>query len=409
MNLQAFVTGATPSYFAFGLPDGNVHGLALSLLTADGQEFMQGNRISLKDSMPLQSTLFSHDRRPGRRPFRRNAGAARQLATSVRLGLTILCEPSLHGSVAEPDLRGVDPRRHMIVVIERNRTGSLYRSAAVGRIARRQPRPARPAFDRRRRAQVLALECLTNLLTDRESSMCRLPRRRDSSPAGRRGPLLSRPIAAELAQLVDHCLPKKKVVRPRRGPPSWCRTPGLIYSGAIAAQTLAAREISADDHRHRPQAHAARRRMGRRPARDLVDSRRNARQRSGACPQALPGDSRPATGRRRSRAGARHRGRAAVHRPPRPAGEGRRHRHRRRRSGRAAANSPTAWPKSSSELDEPPLLGHLQRHEPLCQRRRNAAPRRNGPAPPWKRSTPRSFIEHRHHASTSACAACCPP
>ena len=37
-NLRAFVSGATPNYFAFGLPDGNVHGLALSLVMADGRE-----------------------------------------------------------------------------------------------------------------------------------------------------------------------------------------------------------------------------------------------------------------------------------------------------------------------------------------------------------------------------------
>src|SRR5206468_8656925 len=117
-NLQAFLTGATPSYFAFGLPDGNVHGLALSLLTADGQEFMQGNRLSLKNSVPLQSTLFAMSE--GLAQAVRQTRLAPEQFRQMQLGLTILCEPSLHGTVAEPDLRGVDSQRQMVVVIDRN-------------------------------------------------------------------------------------------------------------------------------------------------------------------------------------------------------------------------------------------------------------------------------------------------
>jgi hypothetical protein len=58
-NLAAFLSGATPSYFAFGLPDGNVNGLIVSLLDTEGRELVQANRLSFKESLPLQSTLFS--------------------------------------------------------------------------------------------------------------------------------------------------------------------------------------------------------------------------------------------------------------------------------------------------------------------------------------------------------------
>ncbi len=57
-NLRAFVTGATPSYFAVGLPDGNVHGLAVSLTNANGQELMQANRISLKTACRCKPRSF---------------------------------------------------------------------------------------------------------------------------------------------------------------------------------------------------------------------------------------------------------------------------------------------------------------------------------------------------------------
>jgi AmmeMemoRadiSam system radical SAM enzyme/AmmeMemoRadiSam system protein B/AmmeMemoRadiSam system protein A len=234
MNLQAFLTGATPSYFAFGLPDGNVHGLALSLLTADGQEFMQGNRISLKNSMPLQSTLFSMTEGLAQ-AIRRNPSVARHLQ-QMRLGLTILCEPSLHGSVAEPDVRGVDSRRQLILVVDRNRTGALFdpqqpAEALVTAAAREA------GIRSQETAQVIALECVSNLSRARIVNV----------PAAAPGAEVRPPAVAgrfypgdaqELSQLVDQCLPKKKV-SPKAYPAVMVPHAGLIYSGAIAAQTLA--------------------------------------------------------------------------------------------------------------------------------------------------------------------------
>jgi len=228
------LSGATPSYFAFGLPDGNVNGLALGLLTADGQEFIQGNRISLKESMPLQSTLFSMTEGLAQ-TIQRTPSLAGQLQ-NVRLGLTIFSEPSLHGTVAEPDVRGVDSRRQMILVIDRNRTAALYDpqqsaealvSAAAREAGIRSPETA----------QVIALECISNL-----------PRARIVNvPAAAPGAEVRSPAVAgrfypadpqELSQLVDQCLPKKKVL-PKAWPAVMVPHAGLIYSGHIAAQALA--------------------------------------------------------------------------------------------------------------------------------------------------------------------------
>jgi len=119
VNLQAFLTGATPNYYATGLPDANVHGLVLSMQNGDGQEFLQGNRLSVKQLLPLQSTLFSMTEGMAQ-AFRQNRNL--HGIRDIRLGLAILFQPALQGSLAEPDLRGIDPRRHMIVVMERNRT-----------------------------------------------------------------------------------------------------------------------------------------------------------------------------------------------------------------------------------------------------------------------------------------------
>src|SRR5205814_10079389 len=103
-NLQAFLTGATPNYYATGLPDANVHGLVLSLQNGEGQEFLQGNRLSFKQLLPLQSTLFSLTEGIAQ-AFRQNQNL--HGIRDIRLGLAILFQPALPGTVAEPALRSV--------------------------------------------------------------------------------------------------------------------------------------------------------------------------------------------------------------------------------------------------------------------------------------------------------------
>src|SRR5581483_4361631 len=96
--------------------------------------------------------------------FRRLPPAQQQ--GNFQIGLTILSQPSLHGTVADPDLRGVDPRRHMLLVMERNRTGAIYdpqqSPEAIVTAAASEAGIRSPEF-----AQVIALECVTNLTRSR--------------------------------------------------------------------------------------------------------------------------------------------------------------------------------------------------------------------------------------------------
>ncbi|HEY2413202.1 MAG TPA: AmmeMemoRadiSam system radical SAM enzyme [Pirellulaceae bacterium] len=232
VNLQAFLTGATPNYYATGLPDANVHGVVLSLQTADGEEFLQGNRLSFKQLLPLQSTLFSMTEGMAQ-AFRQNK--ALHGNRNISLGLAVLYQPSLHGTVAEPDLRGVDPRRHMTVVMERNRTAGLFdpqqSAESLVQNAAREAGVRMPEF-----AQVMALECMTNMTKVRTVNV----------PAPAAGTEVRQPAVAgkfypadpnELAQLVDQCLPKKKSAT-KSYPAIMVPHAGLIYSGTIAAETL---------------------------------------------------------------------------------------------------------------------------------------------------------------------------
>jgi AmmeMemoRadiSam system radical SAM enzyme/AmmeMemoRadiSam system protein B/AmmeMemoRadiSam system protein A len=232
-NLLAHLTGATPNYFAVGLPDGNVHGLILTLLDSAGQNVVQANRLSLKTSLPLQSTLFA---------LTENVAAALQQARLTpdvlrqsRVILSVLHEPALHGTVAAPELAGIEPQQHMVIVTERQRTAAVFDPSRTARqLVAAAAQMAEVA--RQGAAQVATLECVSGMPA---VAFAQIPRPaagaevRPAAVAGRFYPA----DAARLTTLVEDCLPAAP-----RPPEAWpaLMVPhaGLIYSGRIAAQTL---------------------------------------------------------------------------------------------------------------------------------------------------------------------------
>src|SRR5262249_45349530 len=120
-----------PNYYCFGAPDGTVSGVILILRglpsaahpTGDGeaQHFCQ---ISLRPGVPLQSTLSALSRDAAQAlPSRRLPAEA---FADVRLDVVVLHDPALHGTVADPDLAGVEPRRRALLVLERNKSGVVF-------------------------------------------------------------------------------------------------------------------------------------------------------------------------------------------------------------------------------------------------------------------------------------------
>jgi AmmeMemoRadiSam system radical SAM enzyme/AmmeMemoRadiSam system protein B/AmmeMemoRadiSam system protein A len=233
-NVLALLTGATPNYFAPAAPDANVHGVVLSLVDSSGQEIVQAHRLSLKTSLPLQSTLFSL--------AESLAGALRQMNVGhdqlqqARAVVSIAAAPALHGVVAEPDLTGCDPRRHMLVVTERQRTAAIFDPALNAErllaAAAAAAGVAAPAA-----AQVVSLECVSGLNQVQFTHAPRPAGGEQVRPAGVAGRFYpSDP--AELAALVTRCLPAERIT-----PEPWAAVmvphAGLIYSGRIAAAALA--------------------------------------------------------------------------------------------------------------------------------------------------------------------------
>jgi AmmeMemoRadiSam system protein B/AmmeMemoRadiSam system protein A len=232
-NLLALLAGAAPNYFAMGLADGNVHGVVVSLLDAAGNEFIQANRLSIKSSLPLQSTLFQLTENLAQALARMQFSPERFAMAQVLL--TTLGQPAMHGTAAEPDLRGFDAMEHMVVAMERSKTAGLFDPALSAEELVRQA-----AQD----AQANSLEStlLFSLPVVTQASRIKVvhvpraasgPGVRPAAVAGKFYP--AQP--AELAALVDRCLAGAPVT-PAAWPAVMVPHAGLVYSGHIAGQTL---------------------------------------------------------------------------------------------------------------------------------------------------------------------------
>lgn len=122
-NLLAIARGMSPNYFLFGIPDGTVSGLSMTVDVGSGRapEPLHSSEISLRPGLPLQSTLM--------RLCERAAGELRGIDVdpgSIRVGLTVLSDPAMHGTIAAPDLRGLDPSRRALVAIDRDRSAWIF-------------------------------------------------------------------------------------------------------------------------------------------------------------------------------------------------------------------------------------------------------------------------------------------
>ncbi|MBN2216263.1 MAG: AmmeMemoRadiSam system radical SAM enzyme [Pirellulales bacterium] len=123
-NLAAMVEGATPSYYLADGFDGSVHGVILGVELSGVEGSVSVSRLSVKPTMPLQSTLFS--------VLQALAGglSARGIRSAdleaAKINLSVLWDPALHGTTDAPDLAGLDPSHRIIIVLGRSGWACVY-------------------------------------------------------------------------------------------------------------------------------------------------------------------------------------------------------------------------------------------------------------------------------------------
>ncbi|HWB13104.1 MAG TPA: AmmeMemoRadiSam system radical SAM enzyme [Pirellulales bacterium] len=232
-NILAAVTGATPNYYAFGVSDTNVNGIALALEDATGNVWLQSSVLSLRKLMPLQSTVFAQAEEMGRALAARGVNAGR--LAEVQVKLAVLFDPAMQGTVAAPDLRGIDASRRSLAVVEGNKSALTWnRQARQGDLLAEAKGLANVTLEES--ASIYSFATRSNVAQLSVANVPRPqagPRVRPSAVAGSFYPGDSE----QLSRLIDDFL-AGPAVTPEAWPAVMVPHAGLKYSGRLAADTL---------------------------------------------------------------------------------------------------------------------------------------------------------------------------
>jgi AmmeMemoRadiSam system radical SAM enzyme/AmmeMemoRadiSam system protein B/AmmeMemoRadiSam system protein A len=234
-NLAALARGATPSYYVPGASDGTVNGLALTLKPASGAP-IHFFRMTIRPGMPLQSTLFQLTETAANAL---KTGQIRFAGGNVAVALTLLHDPAMHGTAAEPDLRGLDPQHRALLITEGGKSAWIYDPSKTADELLTSAKEQINIFNASQ-GNVFSFAAQS---TDRSVMFSSAPRA--MSGASGRQPAVAGAFypggAAELDEMVTDYLgeqsPKKSV------PAIMVPHAGFQYSGRIAAQVLKQVEI----------------------------------------------------------------------------------------------------------------------------------------------------------------------
>ncbi len=118
-NIAAHVQGATPSYYAANCPDGTVNGIALTLKPVGTDQAIHIFKLSMRPGMPLQSTALELTKSIA---DSLRSGQLRLPSAEMHVSVSLLHDSAMHGTVARPDLRGMDTQRRAVLVVEGAKT-----------------------------------------------------------------------------------------------------------------------------------------------------------------------------------------------------------------------------------------------------------------------------------------------
>lgn len=113
-NLLALVQGATPSYYLAGAYDGDVLGVTLAIQAPEGGAKLELSKLGLKQPIPLQATLFELVQAAANTIQRQPVSD--ETLYRLQVSMAVFTDAALHGTLAEPDLAGIDPARRAVAL-----------------------------------------------------------------------------------------------------------------------------------------------------------------------------------------------------------------------------------------------------------------------------------------------------
>jgi AmmeMemoRadiSam system protein B/AmmeMemoRadiSam system protein A len=251
-NLESMLCGATPSYYLPGAYDGAIHGVVLSMEPAGLNGKADMTALSLRADMPLQSTLFNVAQSAA--GVLRSRGIAYDSVRTMPLGLTVLADPAMHGTAAEPDLKGFDPRCRALLVNCPTATALIFDPArAAAEVLQEAVTAAAPEDPARAAVFTLAIASTEPRVHVVQRSRQRAgPEVRPAAVAGAFYPGSAR----DVHRMLDELFSEPADSPPERWAGALVPHAGWVYSGRLAAKVL--RRVAVPDQvvilcpRHRP-------------------------------------------------------------------------------------------------------------------------------------------------------------
>ena len=228
-NIIALLTRATPSFYFTGAPDGNVNGVVLSVRRAQAENSLDVGQISLRPGVPLQATLFSMTQ--GAAQALADGGIKAEELQTLQAGITVLYDPAMHGSVAEPHLDGIDPQHRAVMVIERSKVGIVFDPLRSAEELLKEG-AVQATVRNRAGSAVFSLEALSTLPRVTFTTVPRAVRGPAARPPGVAGTFYPAD-PGELSRMLDDFLAGE--AKQEAWPAAMVPHAGLIYSGRIAA------------------------------------------------------------------------------------------------------------------------------------------------------------------------------
>ncbi len=120
-TIDALLKGQVPSYYCPAVSDANVQGVALLLKKMDSEEELALSRWALKQSFPMQSTVFSLCQQLVQIVSSQNLRSG-----EFQVKLALASDPAMHGTVESADLSDFDSEHRSLLLIEGQKSGWFY-------------------------------------------------------------------------------------------------------------------------------------------------------------------------------------------------------------------------------------------------------------------------------------------
>jgi AmmeMemoRadiSam system radical SAM enzyme/AmmeMemoRadiSam system protein B/AmmeMemoRadiSam system protein A len=232
-NLRASVSGAVPACFPGDCEDGTVDGMALQVTHGSSGQSMTLSKVQLRGGLPLQMTLLELTQSAAQR-------IPPQSVDEIRVDLCLLNDSAMHGTVENPDLRGVDPASCVVMVTHSGCSAWVFDSGVTPQalldhavtIAQAKNHP---------QAGVYSFFAVCTASSMEMSNVPKADVRTSSRPAALAGRFYPDDIG-ELNALLDQCL-EPIPARTQRWPAVMVPHAGLVYSGRVAGDVLKQIEI----------------------------------------------------------------------------------------------------------------------------------------------------------------------